>query len=544
MGLISLSGIVVRNAIILVDYIKEKMSAGLSIEQAATEAGERRLRPIFLTTMAAAVGVTPMILSGSSLWSPLASTIAFGLIFSMFFTLLVVPVFYVLVRRRTKVPAAPVLALLCLIPLMATPARAETRRLTLPEAIDLALEHNPGVKIARARIKEAQQKTLTARADYFPHLASDANLLHSAETELVTIPAGAFGAFPILGAFPPQRVTFSQGSEFLFLTNTTLSQPLTQIFKIREGVRIAESDRRISEDEERKVEDEVAFGVRQVYFGILAAQEQKKAAGAEIAAGAEALREAQEALQAGNALEATVLAARTSLLQSRQSLMAAEDQVSDLTAELNALLGLPADTELQLDGISMSADPPPAREQMLEKALRRSPEIQAAKETIAKANSAVAAAKNEYIPDIGAFARYTYQNGVPFLTHNNGIFGLQMTWNLFDWGKRRGIVAQRQAQLEQAQENLRRIQDRISVDIGKACRKLERAQQMLSVVREALELRKESERLAGNQLKAEVISQAKYEAAIAATRKAEADELQARLACELARAEILRLAGL
>ena len=58
MGMISLCGIVVRNAIILVDYINEKMREGHSLEQAATEAGERRLRPIFLTTMAAAVGVT------------------------------------------------------------------------------------------------------------------------------------------------------------------------------------------------------------------------------------------------------------------------------------------------------------------------------------------------------------------------------------------------------------------------------------------------------------------------------------------------------
>src|SRR5208283_152287 len=63
MGLIALCGIVVRNAIILIDYTNEKMREGHSLEQAATEAGERRLRPIFLTTMAAAAGVLPMILS-------------------------------------------------------------------------------------------------------------------------------------------------------------------------------------------------------------------------------------------------------------------------------------------------------------------------------------------------------------------------------------------------------------------------------------------------------------------------------------------------
>ena len=106
MGVVSLSGVVVRNAIILVDYINGRRKQGARIEEAALEAGERRLRPIFLTTMAAAVGVTPMILSGSSLWSPLASVIAIGLIVSMFFTLLVVPVLYVLIEGRKSASPA------------------------------------------------------------------------------------------------------------------------------------------------------------------------------------------------------------------------------------------------------------------------------------------------------------------------------------------------------------------------------------------------------------------------------------------------------
>ena len=105
LGIVSLGGVVVRNSIILVDYIRERMKEGVAIEEAAIEAGERRLRPIFLTTMAAAVGVTPMILSGSSMWSPLGSAIAFGLVGSMFFTLVVIPVLYVLIHQRGLSPA-------------------------------------------------------------------------------------------------------------------------------------------------------------------------------------------------------------------------------------------------------------------------------------------------------------------------------------------------------------------------------------------------------------------------------------------------------
>jgi multidrug efflux pump subunit AcrB len=110
MGLISLTGVVVRNAIILIDFIRGRLDEGESLETAALEAGRRRLRPIFLTTVAAAAGLTPMILARSGLWSPLASVIAVGLIFSMIFTLVVVPVLYVLVTRAKSVHPAEVMS--------------------------------------------------------------------------------------------------------------------------------------------------------------------------------------------------------------------------------------------------------------------------------------------------------------------------------------------------------------------------------------------------------------------------------------------------
>jgi len=100
-GFIGVGGVVVRNAILLVDYIKECRVRGESLIDAARSAGARRMRPIFLTTLAAAVGVAPMILSGSLMWAPMAAVIAFGLLFSMFFTLLVVPSLYVLTARKT-----------------------------------------------------------------------------------------------------------------------------------------------------------------------------------------------------------------------------------------------------------------------------------------------------------------------------------------------------------------------------------------------------------------------------------------------------------
>jgi len=544
-GLISLCGIVVRNAIILVDYIKEKQREGRSVEQAATEAGERRLRPIFLTTMAAAVGVSPMILSGSSLWGPLASVIAVGLISSMFFTLIVVPVLYVLVKSHGSRPVAPAVAgILLVLALGAAPIHAAPRKVTLPEAIDLVLKQNTSLKIARAHVRENQQKTVTARADYFPQLSNETSLMELSDRELVTVPAGALGTVPGLGPFPLQNITFNQGSNTILLANTTLSQPLTQLFKIKEGVRVAAANRRITEAELKKAEDDVVLGVHQLYFGLLAASKQVGALRAQIVASQETLREAEDAVRAGNALEVATIGGRASLLKCRQSLLAAENQVSDLNEEMDDLLGLPLDTELELEEVSASPGEHPTREQYLAAAAKGNPELQAAKETVSKARSALLAAQYEYIPNIGAFARETYQTGVPFLAHNFGTFGLQMTWNVFDWGKRKGVVGERAAQLTQAEENLRRITDRIAVDVEKAYRKLERTQMMVDVAQEALALRKEGDRISRDQLKAGLTSDAKKAEAFAATRGAEVDELQARLSYELALAEIARITGL
>ena len=95
MGIISLIGIVVRNGIILVDYADELIhDHGYGHKEAAIAAAKRRMRPIFLTSAAAAVGVVPMIVGKSPMWGPLGSVLAFGLIFSMILTLFVVPVMY------------------------------------------------------------------------------------------------------------------------------------------------------------------------------------------------------------------------------------------------------------------------------------------------------------------------------------------------------------------------------------------------------------------------------------------------------------------
>src|SRR6202171_5097099 len=136
----------------------------------------------------------------------------------------------------------------------------------------------------------------------------------------------------------------------------------------------------------------------------------------QISASEQSLKENTDGVSTGNLLEVAALGQKANLLQSEYQLSKLENQISDLTGDLNDLTGLPIDTELELQPISTEAEAPLlSLAAYREVGINQNPEIQAAIEAAEKARQGVRIAKADYIPDLGAFAQYTYQNGVPFL---------------------------------------------------------------------------------------------------------------------------------
>ena len=103
LGFVSLMGILVRNGVILFDYAAEVQKLEqLSLKDAIHVAAERRMRPIFLTSAAASMGVVPMILGGSALWVPMGAVICYGTLITMFLILTVMPIAYWKVMGRAE----------------------------------------------------------------------------------------------------------------------------------------------------------------------------------------------------------------------------------------------------------------------------------------------------------------------------------------------------------------------------------------------------------------------------------------------------------
>jgi outer membrane protein TolC len=407
----------------------------------------------------------------------------------------------------------------------------------------MAISQNRELKIARLKVVENEQKKAGTKASYFPEIKNQSNFLHTTALENIQIPAGAFGLVPNAGVVPNHNILIDQGNQTFVTSGTGLSQPLTQLIRIRQANRIATSEIASSRDQLKKAENEVAVTVHQLYYAILVTRLQKRAADRESAYAETRLRENEDDVRNGSALKIASIEGRAGLLQSKQTALTAELQLSDLTTQLNDVLGLPLDTPLELTPVQPVLLEEHPRDEYLKFAFAENPQIQAAMESVKQAEAGVTAAKSVYIPDVTAIARQSYQNGVPFLVHNFGTFGLNLSYDVFDFGKRRAAVREREAQLAQAQENLTRLKETVSVQIERSLNKVERTKQMLQVATEVVTLREEGERLAENQMTQGVVLVSARRQASAASYKAQADLLQAQLAYLLAGAELEEAAG-
>ena len=395
------------------------------------------------------------------------------------------------------------------------------RRLTLPEAVQLALQHNHVVRIAGYKVEESQHAKEVAKSAYFPTIVNDSRIFNVTDTQFIQIPAGSLGTVggtPI----PSTSEVLNQGGRTFATSGTMMVQPLTQLFsRVKPANDVARAELSANRANAHETENEIALKVHQLYYRVLIAQLRRSAMEARIKAAQDVQSERVQQVKYGSALNEDLIASRAQTLQAKQDLLTTELQLSDLTYQLDDVVGLPLSTELVLDpnvpGIQETCE----RGACIKTALDAHPEIRAARAEVDKASAAVRLAKADYVPDVSAFARYSYQSGVPFLARNFGSFGGQLTYELFDGGRRRAALRESESRLAQAKENLARVSDEVELRVQVAYNKLQRTKEMVAVSEELLALRTESSRVSAQQLQ-------KGEALSSQATSAAAQELDAR----------------
>jgi len=291
-GISSLCGLVVRNGIILIDYArlirgKNKMP----IHDAALAAGKRRMRPIFLTSAAASVGVIPMIISRSPLWGPLGSVICFGLIISMVLTLYILPILYSLVYGDKEQKSggfwslpkrvAILLVIFCL-PLL--PSKAEAQTLSLDSCKKTALAYNKKIMKSDFDVKAATEHRSYAFTNYFPVVSISGTAMRSSDY-LMKLKTPEMN-LPVYDGNPANLASATQFAyipsiginalDYMNVANVSVALPVYMGGRIRNGNALASLGENVSKQQKSIVVTDVLIRTEELYWNLISLKGKRK----------------------------------------------------------------------------------------------------------------------------------------------------------------------------------------------------------------------------------------------------------------------------
>ncbi|MBB6460195.1 efflux RND transporter permease subunit [Flammeovirga kamogawensis] len=496
-GLASLVGVSVRNSIILVDFANELViKEGHTIKEAAIGAGKRRIRPIFLTTMAAAIGVTPMIISGSPMWAPLATVLAVGLVFSMFMTLLTIPVLYwkfgETAALKKHIAGGAVLLALFLIP---NPSKAQDV-ITLDQCVEKAKENNQQLQLITLEAKKKQIEVDKVNANYLPTVMLDGGIFWYYHTERTTDVEISINELPVIGGIPPiglgTEFTLAENNSFIGVANVGVYQPISQLFKIKSGSEVKQIDQKLVLNKYYEAENKIREGVSKLYVGIAIEEAKKEAYDKQIELITQKLEKVQSGVDAGEILDVYALGLNADLLDHESKLKQSEIDAEKYRLQLNTLLNFPQDSLWNVANVTYDSLGVESLINLVQYDSTLVAENYKVKESnlmIEKAEAGLNYHKRQHIPDISLTAQGFYFGNVPLVPQTNVLIGATLSWPILQWGKKSKDVEISKIQLQQAQIQLDENEREVNQELNTKIQELKNALIVLKTAKKALEFR-------------------------------------------------------
>lgn len=424
LGVLSLAGIVVNNAIILIDVFDVYREAGMGIDEALERAVQDRIRPILLTTATTVLGLTPLLWSASALWPPMASAMITGLLASTALTLWVVPALCKLAfstrleaihARLMRGLTGAAVAALCLV--AATPlaqAQQAGETMTLEAVLARAGESGPLGRALRAPVEASRaQERAAFGAAWLPVVQVRGELVRRSDALAIETP---------IGAFVQQRVWGGQGV-------VALSQPVVQLERQVAGQRAAEAALEQAEAQARRRRAELRYQAAQLYLGQLKLEAQD-----------EALEGAQQSLRGQLGRVEALLATSRGVETDRLRLLAAIEELEQSRVALAAAARGLAHELGRLVGASGPVYAAALGEEALEGELEEGAASRQERAALEAQLRAVEAQRDglrwQWAPTLHAEARLIHQLNTPLATATWGEVGATLVWTPFVAGTR------------------------------------------------------------------------------------------------------------
>ncbi len=381
--------------------------------------------------------------------------------------------------------------------------------LTLERAIALALERNPDLRAAAARIAEAEARVTEATSAFLPQVQGR---LSYARTDN---PAQAFGMIVAQRRFSPTLDVNDPGATENFRPEIvgaiSLFRGLSD-WSFREAAKLGADARRL---ERQAAEDLIVNAVTQAFYGILAAKEQVEVARASIEAVTAERRLARERFEKGAALKSDVLSLEVRLAQAEEAALRARNGVEVGKAGLRPLLGLHRTAPLDLapaPGGGDGAPPTATVADAIERALAARSEIKASERFVEVRSEELAAERGGHLPRVQAFASYGQDARDLELSRNvdNWAVGVEVEVDVFSGFRTSARVAAAEERLREAREGVRRVVLEVEQEVRTAFAALEEARERVRVTEAAKAQAEEALRLVREQYQAGTVPVTRY----------------------------------
>lgn len=363
--------------------------------------------------------------------------------------------------------------------------------LSLDQAIALARANNRENKLAKLDIDRQREASAEAKTSFYPRF--DTYLL---ATELLTpldftIRAGQLGTFPSTGPIPSSNVHLHTSARPVAVASITLTQPITQIPRLR----LAVAEQRLNEDLSRQTysekDQQLVNEVRRLYYSLLQSQSQAESQRAAIHYLEEFGHLTENRVQERAALKADSLRIKAEEEKAKYQLLLIEDAFSDRKEAMNRLLGRDLLVDFSVQPVSSALPEEQDLAEARRLALAQRPEIKIASIKKKQANLETTIEKTRYLPDVSIQANYLTPAGVNFLPQNIGGVGVLLTWQPWDWGQKRHNLAQKFIAEHEALLTEEDARDQVLLDVNSKFRKLREARAQLRVAEAARDAEQE-----------------------------------------------------
>lgn len=361
---------------------------------------------------------------------------------------------------------------------------AQEPELSLPDAIQIALENNRPAIIAKLDIDKAGWQVASTKTKRYPAIST--YIFGSAN---LTSPSFNFKAntFQTPDGQPvpatDTKISLSQG--FTGYTVDDVSQPLTQLYKIGLAIQEQKLEVDLSREKYKGKRQSVVADVKQAYYAVLQTESSLDAAEAEVKQYQETDRVVLDYIAQRSVLKSSSLNVKAKLAQAQYQIIQLNDTLLTQKERLNNLMGRDLDVPFRTQQV-----PPEQPEEIdlklaRQTALAQRPEVKEAEIDTHRAEVDRKLAKSQYIPDVGAAFHYLSPFNTQLLPQNIASAGFEMRWEPFEWGRRRDDVKQKDVVVEQTKYQLSEARSQVMLDVDSSFRKLAESRSLLVVAEAA-----------------------------------------------------------